>query len=58
MAMSDPYHVFIGFNRLDTPYMQMLEGIGTNILTPEFQRRVAEKAPIDGILINDLESTS
>tara|TARA_B100000073_G_scaffold64850_2_gene47966 strand:+ start:353 stop:2884 length:2532 start_codon:yes stop_codon:yes gene_type:complete len=46
MAMSDPYHVFIGFNRLDTPYMQMLEGIGTNILTPEFQRRVAEKGVV------------
>ena len=46
MALTDPYHVFIGYARVDTPYLQMLDGIGTQILTPEFQRRVAEKGVV------------
>lgn len=46
MALTDPYHVFIGYARTDTPYLQLLDNIGTQILTPEFQRRVAEKGVV------------
>jgi len=57
MALTDPYHVFIGYARVDTPYLQMLDGIGTQILTPEFQKRAAEKGIVDVALVeseNDL----
>lgn len=51
MALTDPYHVFIGYARVDTPYLQMLDGIATQILTPEFQRRAAEKGIVDVSLV-------